>query len=939
MRDELSHGDQSKSKEIKVWTCIEMVKNRDHYKRLNKNSLFADLSGKYEDECLKCAIDGKYSSGYMLQAAASALGLTVTSIYPCLNGLLDKYKAELNRSFYPRQGKSVKEVFIMWTSTYTHSLFSGKEWVPNHFCPLIETESNESNTMHQPVSVENCQADKGPSKEKTNVNSGKSRKRSTSSAAQKNKQNKRQRLDFESPPSVVKNLSAISEQAEMSTLPQRPSLSVSPIQTEQPSLLMSFTPDENNLNSTPVSLPNRSLFEEEIEDENVLNTSGKSVECENKYEASDFHLTDGTKETEETQNTETPNTLLSNAFSSSDERLNSLPDGKYLSVEGLYGILKSDIITCKEVPYGKKENVYIVLNNEVNITRKLSGKNAAHHDDLGAWDSKKSRTCKTNFLLTSSESETDGRTELLFMIEKEGVYYTEKRVEGKKTLVPLDPQPSKETVITLHRCYTSLKRNNSYKKRVSWFTGLPENLQHRRFISVVEYLGNLDDESCVSQPHGNSKVNTEPYTRTKPGTIEMIKDTVQHATPAEAYEKLTNLENSIDFPRNLQQCRNFRKNRDDGSNKASRNEADEILEVIKLLSSGHPYVAEIIHARDIPKPIIICYTSDQLLDFRSFLASNGGVIGVDRTFMLGPCYVTTIVFKSHKVVRRETGEPPIMMGPLMLHWDGKTSSYLRFFSHIKAHLGQDINRFEILFGTDDEKALTNAIDMTFPSATRKLCSKHIKDNIIRHLTDKIPKTTEERNIIVREIFGPTGVATANDSAHFSERNEAMKQKLRQDHQDFLEYYEKYVEAKIADHCIDDNDSLWTNNNTESMNHRLKQAIKWNPKKTDDLVEQLYNVVRVQMTDLRRALYGTGNFSLAPRLGKHKLAVAVWHAKSEDDKHACLQKFLKLNTREKKAETVTSVDGQYTVRSTQNVAKKPNQKTRVRSTKTRTPMKH
>lgn len=44
------------------------------------------------------------------------------------------------------------------------------------------------------------------------------------------------------------------------------------------------------------------------------------------------------------------------------------------------------------------------------------------------------------------------------------------------------------------------------------------------------------------------------------------------------------------------------------------------------------------------------------------------------------------------------------------------------------------------------------------------------------------------------------------------------------------------------------------------------------------------------------------------------------AKSEDDKQACLRKFL--NTREKKAETVISLDGQYIVRFTQKVAKKP-----------------
>lgn len=259
-----SYGDQSKSKEIKVWTCMEMVKNREYYKRLNKNSLFADLCGKYEEECMKCAIDGKYSSGYMLQASASALGLTVTSVYPSLNGLLDKYKAELNRSFYPRQGKSLKEVFIMWTSTYTYNLFSAKEWIPNHFCPLIETEPYQSHTVLKPISVENFQTDKRQCEEKENINSEKGPKNPMStSTAERNRQNKRQRTENESLSSIKNNLN-IGDIPEVNIIPQRPSLSVSPIQTGQSSLLRSFADDEYNLNSTPVSLPNSSLFEDEI---------------------------------------------------------------------------------------------------------------------------------------------------------------------------------------------------------------------------------------------------------------------------------------------------------------------------------------------------------------------------------------------------------------------------------------------------------------------------------------------------------------------------------------------------------------------------------------------------------------------------------------------------------------------------------------------------
>ena len=119
---------------------MEMVKKSIAYNRLNKYSLFVDLCGKYEVECLKCITDGKYSLGYILQTSASALGLKITSVYPSLNGLHDKYKAEFNRSFYLRQGKSLKGKFLMWHK-HLHSQSVQCQRINTNF-PLIETEPN-----------------------------------------------------------------------------------------------------------------------------------------------------------------------------------------------------------------------------------------------------------------------------------------------------------------------------------------------------------------------------------------------------------------------------------------------------------------------------------------------------------------------------------------------------------------------------------------------------------------------------------------------------------------------------------------------------------------------------------------------------------------------------------------------------------------------------
>ena len=64
--------------------------------------------------------------------------------------------------------------------------------------------------------------------------------------------------------------------------------------------------------------------------------------------------------------------------------------------------------------------------------------------------------------------------------------------------------------------------------------------------------------------------------------------------------------------------------------------------------------------------------------------------------------------------------------------------------------------------------------------------------------------------------------------------------------------------------------FWTNNNAESMNNRLKQAIGWKPLKIDELIENINGVVWVQFVDLRRAMYDSGSFSVSHRYKRLKM---------------------------------------------------------------------
>jgi len=88
------------------------------------------------------------------------------------------------------------------------------------------------------------------------------------------------------------------------------------------------------------------------------------------------------------------------------------------------------------------------------------------------------------------------------------------RVKGKHTLVPLDPQPDTDTIVTMTRYKLSLVANPRYLRRVSWLDGPGDN------VAVVEYIG----EHVLGAPHGHCKQpsDEQPYVRTPYDTMQQL---------------------------------------------------------------------------------------------------------------------------------------------------------------------------------------------------------------------------------------------------------------------------------------------------------------------------------------------------------------------------------------------------------------------------------
>ena len=165
-------------------------------------------------------------------------------------------------------------------------------------------------------------------------------------------------------------------------------------------------------------------------------------------------------------------------------------------------------------------------------------------------------------------------------------------------------------------------------------------------------------------------------------------------------------------------------------------------------------------------PLIILYTDDQAKDFkRSCCAgplAKSAVIGCDKTFNFGPVHLKITCFKQPIVNRTSTCESPIFFGPMLLHGNSDTDTYLLFFQQLSA-LSRGTESQPVL-GTDDEGALTNDID-------------HCLSDMLR---------------VTACIFGDDGMATALDDVSFSIRERRAHDLIELTTPTFLDCFDRQV---------------------------------------------------------------------------------------------------------------------------------------------------
>ena len=137
---------------------------------------------------------------------------------------------------------------------------------------------------------------------------------------------------------------------------------------------------------------------------------------------------------------------------------------------------------------------------------------------------------------------------------------------------------------------------------------------------------------------------------------------------------------------------------------------------------------------------------------------------------------------------------------------------------------------------------------------------------------------------------------ADDSICLDEQSSEIEEKTKDLSSKFNKYYlqkMKNISKEKMNKPITAGfvSKTWTNNNSESLNHVLKQAIDWKSKPLLDLVKIVSDIVATQFKDLRRALVSRGQYRLADTHRQFGMTRTVWVSKTDSERQRLYRRFM------------------------------------------------
>ena len=213
--------------------------------------------------------------------------------------------------------------------------------------------------------------------------------------------------------------------------------------------------------------------------------------------------------------------------------------------------------------------------------------------------------------------------------------------------------------------------------------------------------------------------------------------------PIEVYTQLNKEEQMDHCPRDKRQVRNKKIEVAKAEHMTGNGEgvvhqnnfADQIIQLTNLIRTDG-FIRRMYQGKN-GVPSIVLYT-DQNFHLMKNMCCDGErttVLGVDKTFNLGPVFVTATVFKHLALYRLGTTNHPLMLGPIFLHSTSDFEAFYSFFGHISTCLDSS-NKACLVVGADDEKAMIKAMKECMPQATILACTRQCTSTEFRRFPSK-----------------------------------------------------------------------------------------------------------------------------------------------------------------------------------------------------------
>ena len=155
-----------------------------------------------------------------------------------------------------------------------------------------------------------------------------------------------------------------------------------------------------------------------------------------------------------------------------------------------------------------------------------------------------------------------------------------------------------------------------------------------------------------------------------------------------------------------------------------------------------------------PSLLVILASDRQMTELQLFCThpAEFSILSVDPTFNIFDknLSLTVTTYRNLRLTHKETGKPPVFVGPLLMHQKKDCPTYSKF-SH---RLVTENPALEGLLacGTDGEKALIDGLARNFRYAIFLRCFIHFKDNIKRELARRGVSPKDKKSFI-EDIFG------------------------------------------------------------------------------------------------------------------------------------------------------------------------------------------